>query len=91
MQEWYKCPESVQSMAVAYYEKKPIGAAILMKKGWRAPRFGVYVKRDMRRNGIGRKLTMLVKSRAGQGFTVDKDKPYQRAFFDTMGFRQYPY
>jgi hypothetical protein len=91
MQHWFKDPENVAAMAVAMYKGKPVGMAMLMKRGHGSDygRFGVFVRSYMRRHGIGKKLVALVKKRSGEGFMVSKTFDHQEKFFDALGMRGY--
>ena len=85
MQDWYYTPETAAVMAIAYKGNRMVGAAILMDGEYhRGIRFGVFVKKSMRRKGIGKKLTRLVRKRAGEDFEVDKTEENEE-FFDYLG------
>lgn len=89
MQHWLKDPEYIVAMSIAYHRGIPVGMAMLMKKGHGAygSRFGVFVRRSMRRQGVGKRLVSLVKRRSEQGFLVCKLYPEQIGFFTSLGMR----
>lgn len=91
MQYWYREPENVEAMAVAYSGRTPIAMAMLVKHGdgFGYSRFGVFVRAKHRRCGIGTKLVALVKKRAKCNFMVSKTYASQKAFFDSLGMRGY--
>jgi len=76
-------------MAIAYHDDVPVGMAILMNKEHRAPRFGVYIERSMRRQKIGSRLTRLVRKRTNHEFLVDKTSSDKDKFFSALGLRGY--
>jgi len=89
MQYWYQHPDKVEAMAIAYHSGKPIGMAMLMRKGYGlcGVRFGVFVRSYMRRQGIGSQLVSLVRKRADQKFIVAKYDDQQKAFYNSMGIK----
>ena len=91
MQHWFRDPEYVVAMSIAYHLGIPVGMAMLMKKGrgFDGSRVGVFVRRAMRRQGVGKRLVSLVKKRTEQGFLVCKWYPEQIGFFNSLGMRGY--
>lgn len=84
MQDWFRNPETAEVIAVAYDKDRVIGAAILMEDAhYNEPRFGVYVKRQYRRKGIGKKLTNIIKRRSEFDFEVDRTENNFK-FFDSV-------
>ncbi len=91
MQHWYRDPEYAVAMAMVSHNGVPVGMAMLMKRGhgFEGSRFGVFVRRAMRRQGVGKRLVSLVKKRTEQGFLVCKWYPEQIGFFNSLGMRGY--
>ncbi len=97
MADWVCDPESVRCIAVAYNDKKvPVGAALLLKERCRISdtHIGVYVKAQLRRQGIG---TLLVKKMLAHcGIHTEKQRArivtwkltaQSEGFYESVGFK----
>lgn len=80
-----KKKEHIRLVAVAWRRKEPIGIALVLKKGIYFFNFGVYVKPEFRRKGIGTQLAKrAIRRLKRQGLTVDVSD-HRGKFYSNVG------
>lgn len=90
LEEWYQKPGNIRAMAITFYKGKPIGIAVVLKRGWRpcplvAPvNVGVYTKSNYRRQGIGTELIHRCERLLGYSVRGDAWNPQADAFYRSV-------